>query len=167
MSLRSAYQSRITNHRSRCLLTFHLSPLPLLTSHQSPLTSRGRASGPMGQSMQNPGVLRFVIKKWQMAIKFRITIEESFGSIHKLSCRGFETKIGCVSFSGSSLRDKKHREQADGPRDKLRDGDHRYPNRFSRKESSFALGSASRSSPTTPVGAVHISEYPGVLVPKF
>jgi hypothetical protein len=34
--------------------------------------------------MQNPGVLWFMIKKWQMAIKFRITIEESPGVIQKL-----------------------------------------------------------------------------------
>ena len=34
--------------------------------------------------MQNPGVLWFMIKKGQMAIKFRITIKESPGVIQKL-----------------------------------------------------------------------------------
>jgi hypothetical protein len=66
-------------------LTCHLSLSP---SHQSPFTSHSRASGPKGQSMQNPGVLWFMIKKGQMAIKFRITIEESLGVIQKLLVTG-------------------------------------------------------------------------------
>jgi hypothetical protein len=35
-----------------------------------------------------------MIKRWQMAIKFRITIEESPGVIQKLLVTGFETKTG-------------------------------------------------------------------------
>jgi hypothetical protein len=49
--------------------------------------------------MQNPGVLWFMIKKCQMAIKFRITIEESFGIIQKLLVMGFETNRGERRFS--------------------------------------------------------------------
>jgi hypothetical protein len=50
--------------------------------------------------MQNPGVLRFVIKKWQMAIKFRITIEEPIRFIQKLLVVGFETKMEISHFAG-------------------------------------------------------------------
>src|SRR5215469_12518301 len=54
-SLSKANQSQIANHQSRCLLA---SPFTL-----SLLTSHGRASGPQGQSIQDPGVLWFYDKQ--------------------------------------------------------------------------------------------------------
>jgi hypothetical protein len=44
--------------------------------------------------MQNPGVLWFMIKKGQMAIKFRIIIEDLTGIIQKLLVAGFKAKSG-------------------------------------------------------------------------
>ena len=50
---------------------------------------------------KSPRLFRFMIKKWQMAIKFRITIEGRLGIIQKLLCAGFVDNIGKLPFSGS------------------------------------------------------------------
>jgi hypothetical protein len=72
-----------TNHKT--LIICHAA------SHFSPITSHRRASDSSfetirikGQSMQNPGVLWFMIKQCKLAIKFRITIEELLRFIQKL-----------------------------------------------------------------------------------
>ena len=50
--------------------------------------------------MQNPGVLWFMIKQWQMAIKMMITIEEPLRIIQKLLDAGVLTQISenCAFF---------------------------------------------------------------------
>src|SRR5215469_18537891 len=84
----SLWRPRITFHRSLLSpspLTCHL-PLSLLTNHLSRITA---TLATQSQSMQDPGVLWFMIKKWQIAIKFRVTIEELTGIIQKVSCAPF------------------------------------------------------------------------------
>jgi len=56
----------ITNHASSPLTFICQSlPLSLLTNHLSRLTAALAAQN-QGQSMQNPGVLWFMIKQWQI-----------------------------------------------------------------------------------------------------
>ena len=91
-----------------------------------------------------------------LAIKFVIT-EELTGIIQKLLV-GFDMKIGSLSFSGVTtfaIEKIMNKPIIGGTNSGTAVFD--FLTGFGRRESSGALGSASRSSPITPVGAVHIS----------